>query len=99
MAFGRAADLPLLVAAGTAQALLLVAADSAGTAGIAAVFSPEFTGRRAQILSHDHTYHLEHSDCQYQTIAACVPLSTKHFSSVQCSPSSIFRAQTVFKFK
>ena len=35
MAFGRAADLPLLVAAGTAQALLLVAADSAGTAGIA----------------------------------------------------------------
>ena len=35
MAFGRAADLPLLVAAGTAQALLLVAADTAGTAGIA----------------------------------------------------------------
>ena len=34
MAFGRAADLPLLAAASTTQALLLVAADSAGTAGI-----------------------------------------------------------------
>ena len=33
--------------------------------------------------------------CQYQTFAACVLLSTKHFSSVQCSLSSIFRAQTV----
>ena len=51
------------------------------------------------ILSHDHTPHLECSDCQYQTFAACVLLSTKHFSSVQCSLSSIFRAQTVFKFK
>ena len=28
-----------------------------------AVFSPEFTGRRAQIISHDHTHHLECSDC------------------------------------
>ena len=64
-----------------------------------AVFSPEFTGRRAQILSHDHTHHLERSDCQYQIFAACVLLSTKHFSSVQSSLSSIFRAQTVFKFK
>jgi len=27
------------------------------------VFSPEFTGRRAQIISHDHTHHLECSDC------------------------------------
>ena len=36
------------------------------------VFSPEFTGQRVQILSHDHTPHLECSDCQYQTFAACV---------------------------
>ena len=34
MAFGRAANLPLLAAAGTTQALLLVAADTTGTAGI-----------------------------------------------------------------
>ena len=27
-----------------------------------AVFSPEFTGGRAQIISHDHTPHLECSD-------------------------------------
>ena len=63
------------------------------------VFSPEFTGQRAQIISHDHTPHLECSDCQHQTLVACVPLSTKHFSSVQCSLSSIFRAWTVLKFK
>ena len=43
------------------------------------VFSPEFTGQRAQILSHDHAHHLECSDCQYQTFVACVPLSPKHF--------------------
>ena len=43
------------------------------------MFSPEFTGQRAQILSHDHTHHLECSDCQYQTFVACVPLSPKHF--------------------
>ena len=67
--------------------------------GAAVVFSPEFTGQRAQIISQDHAHHLECSDCQYQTLGACVPLSTKHFSSVQCSLSSIFRAQTVFKFK
>ena len=47
-----------------------------------AVFSPEFTGRRAQIISHDHAHHLERSDCHYQTLVACVLLSTKHFSSV-----------------
>ena len=57
------------------------------------MFSPEFTGQRAQILSHDHAHHLERSDFQYQTLVSCVPLSTKHFSSVQCSLSSIFRAQ------
>ena len=27
------------------------------------VLSPEFTGRRAQIISHDHAHHLECSDC------------------------------------
>ena len=43
------------------------------------VFSPEFTGRRAQIISHDHTHHLECSDCHYQTFVVCVPLPTKHF--------------------
>ena len=48
--------------------------------GWVAVFSPEFTGQRAQIISHDHTPHLECSDCQYQTFGACVELSTKHFS-------------------
>ena len=31
--------------------------------GELAVFSLEFTGRRAQILSHDHTPHLQCSDC------------------------------------
>ena len=31
--------------------------------GYVSVFSPEFTGRRAQIIFHDHTPHLEHSDC------------------------------------
>ena len=36
-----------------------------------AVFSPEFTGQRAQTLSYDHTPHLECSDCQYQTLVAC----------------------------
>ena len=59
------------------------------------VFSPKFTGQRAQIISHDHTHHLECSDCHYQTFVTCVPLLTKHFSSVQCSLSSIFRAQTI----
>ena len=49
--------------------------------GYTSVFSPEFTDQRAQILSHDHTHHLECSDCQYQTFVACVPLSPKHFSS------------------
>ena len=57
------------------------------------VFSPEFTGQRAQIISHHHTHHLECSDCQYQAFVTCVPLSTKHF---KCSLSSIFRAQ--FKY-
>ena len=57
-------------------------------------FPPKFTGRRAQIISHDHTPHLECSDCHYQTLVECVPLSTKHFSSVQCSLSSTFTAQT-----
>ena len=57
------------------------------------VFSLEFTGQRAQILSHDHAHHLECSHCQYQTLVAGVPLSTKQFSSVQCSLSSIFRVQ------
>ena len=60
------------------------------------VFSLEFTGRRPQILSHDHTHHLECSDCQYQTLVVGVPLSTKHFSSLQCSLSSIFRAQLMY---
>ena len=46
------------------------------------MFSPD---QRAKILSHDHAHHLECSDCQYQTLVACVPLSTKHFSWVQCS--------------
>jgi len=50
------------------------------------VFSPEFTGQRAQIIFHDHTPHLEYSDCHYQMFVACVPLSTKHF---KCSLSSI----------
>ena len=27
-----------------------------------------------------HAPHLECSDCQYQTLVACVPLSTKYFS-------------------
>ena len=44
------------------------------------VFSPEFTGQRAQIILHGHPHHLEYSDCHYQTFVACVPLSTKHFS-------------------
>ena len=43
------------------------------------MFSPEFTGQRAEILSHDHAHHLECSDCQYQTFVTCVPLSLKHF--------------------
>ena len=46
------------------------------------VFSPEFTGQRVQILSYDHAHHLEYSDCQYQTLGACVPLpclSAFHF--------------------
>ena len=63
------------------------------------MFSPEFTGHRAQILSHDYDHHLECNDCQYQALVACVPLSTKHFSLVLCLLSSIFRAQTVFFFK
>ena len=50
------------------------------------MFSPEFTGQRAQIIFHDHTPHLEYSDCHYQMFVACVPLSTKHF---KCSLSSI----------
>ena len=32
--------------------------------GAAVVFSPEFTGQRAQIISQDHVHHLECSDCQ-----------------------------------
>ena len=56
-------------------------------------FSLEFTGQRTQILSHDHAHHLECSDCHYQTLVAGVSLSTKQFSSVQCSLSSIFRVQ------
>ena len=40
-----------------------------------------------------HAPHLECSDCQYQTLVSFVPLSTKHFGSVQCSLSSIFRAE------
>ena len=32
------------------------------------VFSPEFTGQRAQIVSDDLAHHLEYSDCQYQTL-------------------------------
>ena len=67
-----------------------------GEEGGESVFSPEFTDQRAQIISHDHAPHLECSGCQYQTFVACVLLSTKHF---QFSLSSIFRAQTVFKFK
>ena len=35
------------------------------------MFSPEFTGQRAQIISHDHTHHLE-----------CVIVSTKHLLQV-----------------
>ena len=65
----------------------------------ATVFSPEFTGQRAQTISHDHTPHLECSDCHYQTFVACVPPSTKHFSWVQCSLRIIFGVQIVFKFK
>ena len=40
------------------------------------VFSPELTGQRVQIISHDHVSHLVYSDCQYQTLVACVALST-----------------------
>ena len=43
---------------------------------------PEFTGQRAQVLSYDHTHHLECSDCHYQTFVACILLSTKHFINV-----------------
>ena len=46
------------------------------------MFSPEFTGQRAQTISHDHAHHFECSDCHYQTLVACVPLSTKHQSLV-----------------
>ena len=63
------------------------------------VFSQVFTDQSAHTTSRDHAPHLECNDCQYQTFAACVLLSTKHFSSVQCSLSSIFRAQMVFKFE
>ena len=62
--------------------LLLVIADSVLLFNFiiaASVFSPEFTGQKAQIVSHDHAPHLECSDCQYQTLVACVPLSTKCF--------------------
>ena len=44
---------------------------------LVSVFSPEFLGRRAQIISYDPAPHLECSDSQYQTLVACVPLSTK----------------------
>ena len=42
----------------------------------ASVFSPEFLGQRAQIIS-DPAPHLECSDSQYQILVVCVPLSTK----------------------
>ena len=29
---------------------------------------------------YDHAPHFECGDCQYQTLVACLPLSTKHFS-------------------
>ena len=67
------------------------------TSNAATVFSPEFTGRRAQIIFHDHTPHLECSDYQYQTLVACVPLSTKHFKFTKLyiqSPDS-FEVQVV----
>ena len=44
------------------------------------VFSSEFTDQRAQLIPHDHAPHLECSDCKYQTLVACVPLSAKYFS-------------------
>ena len=56
------------------------------------VFSPGFTGQRAQIVSHGHAPHLE---CQYPTLVSCVLLSVclpKQLSQVQ---SSLFGAQTV----
>ena len=40
------------------------------------VFSPEFPSRGVQIVSHDHAPHLVYSNCQYQTLVACVTLST-----------------------
>ena len=63
------------------------------------VFSPEFLGRRAQIMS-----------MTTPLILNVVILSTKHLlhvyhcqqrilSQVQCSQSSVVRAQTVLKFK
>ena len=33
------------------------------------VFSPGFTGQRAQIISHDHAPHLDCSDCQVVQVA------------------------------
>ena len=41
------------------------------------MFSPEFLGQRAQVISVTTPPHLECSDSQYQTLVACVPLSTK----------------------
>ena len=40
---------------------------------------------KAQTISRDHALHHECSNCQHQTLVTCVPLSTKHFSSVQWS--------------
>ena len=41
------------------------------------MFLPEFLGRMAQVISVTTPPHLECSDSQYQTLVACVPLSTK----------------------
>ena len=50
------------------------------------MFSLEFTDQRVQIISHDHTPHLVYSNCQYQTLVACVTLSTT--STFTCTTPS-----------
>ena len=64
-----------------------------------AVFSPGFTGQRAQIMSHDHDPHLECSNCQYQILVSCVPLSVRLPKQLGQVQSSLFGAQTQLRLK
>ena len=54
------------------------------------MFSPGFTGQRAQIISHDHAPHLDCSDCQVVQVAVKNMLvlrwSQRHIVSFMADP-------------